>query len=142
MGGPQGTGECKSNGPITAYVEQAFLNVGQITISAGSSLKLVDRTAQLPVGLLTTGIQVLGTLEISNAKCSIGTINPATEVTVTFKGSKQACGDPDNDDYPCPGYTKGIEVESAASLRLYGAKGVLQWSELDLPGQRGGSHDL
>src|SRR5579871_4157337 len=124
VGGPQGTGECKSEGPITAYVDQALLNVGQITIGAGSSLKLLDRTAQLPVGLLTNGIQVLGTLEIGNAKCPIGTINPATEVSVTFKGSKQACGDPDNDSYPCPGYTKGIEVEAGASLRLYGAKGV------------------
>ena len=130
VGGAQGTGDCKSTGSINVYVDQASTNVGQITINAGSSLKLFDRTAQLPVSLLTTGIQVLGTLEIGNAKCPVGTINPATQVTLTFKGTRPACAGTGT----CPGYTKGVEVETGGSLRLFGAKGVptkgVSWSYL------------
>ncbi len=113
-----GTGDCKSAGGIKVYLDQSNNNVDKITINAGSTLTIFDRTAQLPLALQTAGIQVFGSLEIGNPMCPIGTINPATQVTVTFKGNKQTCTG------PCPGYTKGIEVEAGGSLKLYGAKGV------------------
>ncbi len=124
IGGPKGTGECKTKDANTfasVYVDQAATNVGQITINAGSSLTVFDRTAQLPVNLQTTGIEELGTLQIGNPTCPIGTINPATTVTFTFKGNKPACADKKD----CAGSTKGIEVAANASLRLYGSKGVV-----------------
>jgi len=123
IGGPMGTGDCKTTSGTFAnvYVDQASANVGQITINAGSSLTVFDRTAQLPVSLQTSGIQVLGTFQIGNPTCPIGTINKATQVTLTFKGNKPACAAKGD----CPGYTKGIEVEPSGSLRLYGAKGVV-----------------
>lgn len=119
IGGASGTGDCKGDA-VNAYVDQAVLSMGQITINSGSALKVFARTAQLPVSFDTTGIQVNGTLEIGNAACPIGTINPATTVTITFKGAK----DPNCVNNACPGYTKGIEVEPSGTLRMYGAKGV------------------
>jgi hypothetical protein len=47
IGGATGTGECNRAG-VTAYVDLASISVGKITINAGSSLKVFDRTAQLP----------------------------------------------------------------------------------------------
>ena len=130
IGGATGTGDC--NGPnITAYVDQQQgLAMGLITINAGSTLKVFDRTAQLPVSLTTTGIDVFGTLEVGNTACPIGTINPQTVVKFTFKGTKDStCTNND-----CPGYTKGIQVEKGATLRMLGAKGAppkgVSWTNL------------
>jgi hypothetical protein len=131
IGGPKGTGDCKTSGAANVYVDLSSINVGPITINAGSSLTVYDRSAQLPISLQTDGIEVLGTLAIGSPTCPIGTINPATTVTVTFKGNKPACAAKGD----CPGYTKGIEVEANGALQLYGAKGAstnggVNWTEL------------
>ncbi len=110
--------ECKGN--VTVYVDTANASYGKITINAGATVKFLDRTAQLPVTLTTTGIDVFGSLEVGNAKCPIGTINPATNVTIKFTGDKS----PNCVNNDCPGYTKGIQVEKGGSLRMYGLKGV------------------
>jgi hypothetical protein len=136
IGGPSGTGDCKG-GTINAYVDQASLSTGRITINAGSALKVFDRTAQLPMGLETTGIDVFGTLEIGNSDCPIGTITRSTKVTFTFKGKK----DPACVGNACGGFVKGIQVEKGGSLRMFGIKGVpdsitshsLSWTYLRLP---------
>jgi G8 domain-containing protein len=119
IGGASGTGACKGDA-VKAYVDQSSLTMGRITVNAGSSLKLFDRTAQLPLSMSTTGIDVFGTLEIGSAACPIGTVNPATNVTITFQGAKVA----NCINNACPGYTKGIQAESGSTLRMYGAEGV------------------
>jgi hypothetical protein len=124
IGGPKGTGDCKTKDVNTfadVYVDQSVTNVGKITINAGSSLTVFDRTAQLPINLQTSGIEVFGTFQIGDPACPIGTINPATQVTVTFKGNKPSCAGKGT----CAGSEKGIEVAATGSLRLYGSKGVV-----------------
>ena len=106
----------------SVYVDQAATNVGQITINAGSSLTVFDRTAQLPVNLQTTGIEVLGTLQIGNPTCPIGTINPATQVTFTFKGNKPAVRGLRETALDTPRVSRS---QRTASLQLYGSKGVV-----------------
>ncbi|MDO8430827.1 MAG: hypothetical protein Q7S58_00305 [Candidatus Binatus sp.] len=129
IGGATGTGDCAGSG-VTAYVDQAAMTMGRITINAGSALKVFDRTAQLPVKVHTTGMDVFGTFEVGNPVCPIGTINPATVVKFTFKGPK----DPTCTNNSCPGYTKGIQVEKGGTLRMFGAKGApakgVSWTNL------------
>ena len=129
IGGGTGTGDCNV-ATVNAYVDQAQMTMGRITINAGSTLKVFDRTAQLPVSLSATGIDVFGTLEVGNTACPIGTINPQTVVKFTFTGPK----DPACINNACPGYTKGIQVENGATFRMLGAKGAptkgVSWTNL------------
>jgi len=129
-----GAGAKVADCQTTVAIDKANLRLGRITINPGGVLKLFDRTAQLPMNLATTGIQVFGSLEIGDAKCPIGTINQDAKVTITFTGSKTAC-----DGKPCKGtgYDKGIQVEAGGTLRMYGAKGVppagVNWTYLTEP---------
>ena len=128
-----GTGKCKNVFIDTSYTAKTGNPLGTITIDAGGVLKLEDRTAQLPLAIDTAGITVGGTLEIGNAKCPIGTINPGTEVTINFTG-KRPCPSSDT----CAGFSKGIQVMSGGSLRMFGAKGVpslggISWTALEMP---------
>ena len=135
-----GTGDCKNVLIDQSYTARTGNPLGKITIKSDGVLKLADRTAQLPLRIETTGIEVNGAFEIGSAACPIGTTNPATKVTITFTGPKPTiCGTPNNDpEKVCPGWMKGIEVETGGRLELAGAKGVpsaggVSWTHLSSP---------
>ncbi len=116
---------------------------GKITIDKGGELKFFDRKTQLsgPVSLTTAGIDVTGTLELGDAKCPIGTINPAAQLVVTFTGDAPGPNNRLCKASPCQGWVKGIQVESGGTLRMWGSKGVpsdaksaqLSWTYLRAP---------
>jgi len=132
----KGTGACEGSN-INAYVDEAGLAIGRITINSGSTLALFSQTAQQAMSLNTTGIDVFGTLQIGNSDCPIGTNNPLTKVTITFTGDK----DPTCVDNSCGGYVKGVQVEKGGVLRMYGLKGAptstspagMNWTYLSAP---------
>jgi hypothetical protein len=136
----------KCQGRVSLTVKGSpMLSVGTITINSGGTLELHDElfdgdTAR--VDLTTTGIHVNGgSLLIGDAACPIGTINPKATVTVTFTGKRPAptvCGDiTKGATGNCAGYIKGIQVEQAGTLRMYGLKGVppngINWTYLNQP---------
>ncbi|WP_425151173.1 G8 domain-containing protein [Candidatus Binatus sp.] len=105
---------CKTN----VVADEASYAFGKITIGAGGLLLVPDQTAQTPVSITTTGINVAGTLQIGDPACPIGTTSPADKVTITFTGDKKTCSG------GCDGSVKGIEVEKNGSLIMYGLKGA------------------
>ena len=114
--------DCKTN----VYVDTSVTKLGFVKISKNGVLKIFDRTAQLPMRIETTGIDIFGNLEVGDVKCPIGTINNGDNVQFTFTGglpgpNNKLC--PDKNQL-CPGYAKGIQVEADGTLRMYGAKGV------------------
>jgi hypothetical protein len=122
-------------------VDKSYKGLGLITISALGTLIVTDAEAsKSPLKIETTGIDVFGTLEVGNSACPIGTLKSPhrnERVTITLTGTKPTC--------PmggCAGFTKGIQVESGGSLRLYGRKGAanpteefksVSWTYLALP---------
>ncbi len=116
--------------------------VGTITIDSGGSLVVSPKDASgVNVTLSTTGIDIKsgGSLLVGGAACPIGSRNPLSNVTFIFTGAKPAsCGIPNNTPTSqCPGYVKGIQVETGGTLRMYGDKGVppqgVNWTYLSQP---------
>ena len=101
--------------------KNGLAEAGKITINSGGVLELHDESAK-NFKLKTSGIEINdgGTLQIGNSTCPIGTTDPGNHATITFVGSKI----PDCKNNGCSGSTKGIEVASGGSLKMYGAKGV------------------
>ena len=122
--------ECRTN----VVVDQSAYTLGKITIGIGGVLRLPEQTAQLPVSIKTTGIEIDGgTLQIGDPKCAIGSLNPMTRVTINLTGRRpSSC--PPGGNRQCPGDVKGIQVENGGTLKLYGAKGVppqgVSWTTL------------
>jgi hypothetical protein len=122
--------DCKTN----VVVDQAVYALGKVTIGAGGVLMLPEQTAQLPVSIKTTGIEIDGgTLQIGHPDCPIGNINPMTRVTINFTGHRPASCPPGG-TAQCAGDVKGIQVEHNGTLKMYGAKGVppqgVSWTTL------------
>ncbi|MFZ0589263.1 MAG: G8 domain-containing protein [Bryobacteraceae bacterium] len=117
------------------------VTVGSIVINAGGSLVLGSDAASSNPTITTNGIDIAsgGALLIGGASCAIGNQDPATKVTFVFTGTKPTtCGSPDNQpSTQCPGYVKGIQVESGGTLRMYGQKGIgpggVDWTYLTKP---------
>jgi G8 domain len=136
-----GSGSCKNVYIDQSYTARTGNALGKITIQSGGLLELADRTAQLPIAIDTTGIEIDGggTLQVGNASCPIGTTNPETKFTINFTGSKpNNCGTPNNNpNDACAGWVKGIEVEPKGTLLMHGAKGVtptgISWTHLSMP---------
>ncbi|HUA36572.1 MAG TPA: G8 domain-containing protein [Candidatus Binataceae bacterium] len=116
-------------------VDRKTNNYKQITINKGGTLIVPDTQTQLgQVSLTTTGIDVFGTLEIGSSVCPIGTlassVTAGPRVVVTFTGDRPPstqCGDLSKGatgNGTCPGYQKGIQVESGGIIRMFGRKGV------------------
>jgi hypothetical protein len=84
--------------------------LGKITIQQWGSLYFPDQTVELE----TKGIDVSGLLQVGTATCPIGTTHSTNKVTITFTGAR-----PSSEDH-----TKGIVVQKAGRLLLYGARGV------------------
>ncbi len=119
------------------YVDATGKRFGKITIKAGAVLKFFDKNA-FRMNLVTTGVDVFGNLEIGDVACPIGTVSAFNSVTVRFVGNKPTtCGQLNNPQNACPGWTKGIQVESGGTLRMYGLKGVppngVNWTYLSQP---------
>jgi hypothetical protein len=115
--------KCKS-----AFVDKAFTGataLGGILIESGGSLYIADKT----VAIETTGIRVQGLFQAGTETCPIGKSNIRNRVTITFTGGRP-CPSPTE----CPDFTKGIQVESGGSLKMFGIKGVptggVSWSHL------------
>jgi G8 domain len=112
------------------YDDSNRLAVGKITINSGGSLLVVDQTASTgslsnPVILSTSGIQVGGTFMVGSADCPIGYSKSAAHFTITFTtpgGKLRPAGC--TGTQTCPGYDKGIEIESGGTLKMYGQTGA------------------
>lgn len=101
--------------------KNGLAEAGKITINPGGVLELLDESAK-DFRLKTSGIEINdgGTLQIGNSTCPIGTTDPDNHATITFVGDKVS----NCKNNACSGSTKGIEVASGGSLKMYGAKGV------------------
>jgi G8 domain len=134
--------DCKTN----VVVDQAVYTLGKVTIGTGGVLVLPEQTAQLPVSIKTTGIEIDGgTLQIGHPDCPIGNINPMTRVTINFTGRRPASCPPGG-MAPCAGDVKGIQVENHGTLKMYGATGAppqgVSWTTLsDAAGPEDGRYD-
>jgi G8 domain len=136
-----GSGATKCTGNV--LVDEKSIKLGKITINSGGALILDDATAaQLKPTIETTGIDINGgSMLIGNPDCPIGTTDPKSELKIMFIGPKPTtCGTPNNiEASQCPGWEKGIQVESGGTLRMYGLKGVVSkggvsWTYLAKPG--------
>ena len=150
-------GECEdSNGDVvigagatnikcigTVLIDASYV-VGKITIKNGGTLLLNPQTAADSKPTISTkGIDIAsgGSLLIGDASCPIGEKAPDARVTFVFTGPKpdpKTCGTPNNQpSSQCPGWMKGIQVESGGTLRMYGQKGVgtnaVNWTYLSQP---------
>jgi hypothetical protein len=120
-------GKTGCTGPV---VIDASYTVGKITINSGGALILTPGAAASAKPIVTTsGIDIGsgGSLLIGGAACPIGGgQNFAATATFMFIGTKPTnCGTPNNQPgAQCPGWVKGIQVESGGTLRMYGQKGV------------------
>ena len=111
-----GAGATDENCKTNVVVDQAVYTLGKVTIGAGGVLMLPEQTAQLPVLIKTTGIEIDGgTLQIGHPDCPIGNINPMTNVTINFTGRRPASCPPDGTTQ-CAGDVKGIQVENNGTL--------------------------
>ncbi|MGD0074116.1 MAG: G8 domain-containing protein [Candidatus Binataceae bacterium] len=148
-------GECKdTNGDVvigvgapnakctgTVLIDTSYV-VGKITINSQGTLLLNPQTAASNNPTVsTTGIDIAqgGSLLIGGASCPIGGGAPNARATFVFTGPKPTtCGNPNNQpSSQCPGWMKGIQVESGGTLRMYGQKGVgtkaFNWTYLSQP---------
>jgi G8 domain-containing protein len=119
IGASSTNASCKGN----VYIDSINISVGKITIDTGGSLILADaQVASAKDGhLITSGIQVTGSLLIGSKDCPIGAVDPTTSYTITFNGPRPAgC----TGTQVCAGYNRGIEVESGGTLKIYGQKGA------------------
>jgi hypothetical protein len=95
-----------------------------ITIDSGATLCFPDQTAKMEVGT----ILVNGLLQIGQKTHPIGTTDPMTLVTLDFVGKRPCAA-----GTSCPGFSKGIQVQSGGSLEMFGLKGgPAQRPQLDL----------
>jgi G8 domain len=125
--------EVRANGcGPSVYVDKR--NAGPfntITIDAGATLCFPDEPSTMTVST----ILVNGLLQIGQKTHPIGTNDPLKPpITLNFVGSRpNGCAAGTN----CPGFSKGIQVQAAGSLQIYGLKGVppsgLNWTYLLQP---------
>ena len=104
--------------------------LGFITIQQDAQLVIPDRTTKLD----TTGINVLGTLQIGTATCPI---DGGNNVTIKFLGAKPANCANNADPHNKECHSKGIYVEEGGTLLMYGEMGAgpsgVSWTRLSQP---------
>jgi hypothetical protein len=120
-----GSGQCGASTNGKVYVDKSFMGtdgLGTITIASDGKLAFLNQSTELDTaGIVDGGLLSVGTFQCRIAKTDL--------ITIKFTGSRP-CKAPDN----CSGFSKGIEVLPAGSLRMIGAKGVPDPREGKAPG--------
>jgi len=132
-----GSGNCTGK---AYYVDQSFVNLGDITIEKGATLSFPNSGN---LSLQTTNIFINGTLQVGNSSCPIGsgTGNSGNTVTIQLTGVRPdklpVVPDCKNRDGEASRFDKGILVCQDGTLNMYGAKGVppngVNWTTLLKP---------